>query len=734
MGCAASSGKTTVTTNGENRMKPERKESRQEEKKDIDEFEELTVQPLPQKSPEDKKYKLAGPTFAGKEVTPCFDNGLLYRIVKDDVWAFYNDTRNYEMHVGFTFAKGSTVRPLDTTTITRMDDTEEILAETVVYPGDTVKYIRGSIAGFKSKINALPLSEEYLQAKAQKYNEAIEEELRNVKEISDDCETDNEVLASCVRLKIPFVDAKFPPSQDSIAKGSARPMKTVPWARQDMYLPDGYAPLVRLFRNKINPMNIDQGDLGDCWVTCAIAALAENPAMIRRMFSHPVDPETTAKERAVGAYRVTFNKNGWWENVIVDNYLPVVGGRAKYAKSANDPCEMWVSIMEKAYAKLHGSYANIIAGDPLLALQDLSGYPTTRYDESLEKDVETDDTELLERLERYNRQGFFVVLSTPVKTSEDEEKEKLYKNAGLLMGFAYSVTSIVHFPEQKIALMRIRNPWVKDVQWTGDWNDADPKWKEYPKIADACGHGIPMEGSFWMSWKDVQKYFNGCGVVFAHPNSKDFRIRGSFKQGVPDVCVQFSVKKQTYVGCTLSQEDHRGKSDAPEEYPPIMLTLSSGKGSVEDMQVEQNSNLDADHPTNQFTYMQSRDVGMLCTLTPENSPYLLVPRMMSDAEAVPYVLGLFTDGVIGSDVKVEFVRLPAECPIFSNKPNFSGKSKSATTTFQVHCPGEGFPKEHSGKGITQSICGGRRKSDGGNSESKKSKRNGTLSLHSQRRD
>ncbi|ORC88963.1 calpain cysteine peptidase [Trypanosoma theileri] len=723
MGCGLSCGKSGgVVTNSANREQQQQQKNgaKKVEKKDIDEFEERTIQPLPEKRPEDKIFKLAGPTFTGEEVIPCFDNGLLYRIVKDDVWAFYNDTRTYEMHVGFTFNKGSTVRPLGNTKVTNLDGTEEYLAELVVYPGETVKYVRGSFTGFKSKINALPLSEEYLKTKAEQYGQRIEEELVRVREMSDDCTTEDDILAKCVRLRIPFVDTKFPPCQDSIAKGSNRPMKVLPWARQDMYLPDGYAPLVRLFRNKINALNIDQGDLGDCWVTCAIATLAENPFLVRRMFSHPVDPEITAKERAVGAHRVTFNKNGWWQNVIVDNYLPVVGGVAKYARSANDPCEMWVSMMEKAYAKLHGSYANIIAGDPLLALQDLSGYPTTRYDESLAKDIEAEDTELLERLERYNRQGFFIVLSTPVKTAEDEEKEKLYKEAGLLMGFGYSVTSVVHIPEDKISLMQIRNPWVKDVEWKGDWNDSDPKWETYPRVAAACGYPAQVEGCFWMSWKDVQKYFNGCGVVFTHPHSKDYRIRGSFNQGIPDVCVQFTVKKKTYIACTLSQEDHRGKENAPEEYPPIMLTLSSGKGSTSEMQVEQNSNLDADHPTNQFTFMQSRDVGMLCTLTPENSPYLLIPRMMSDKTGVPYVLGLFCDDGIGSDVKVEFQRIPEESAIFNNKADFSGKGKSTVATFQVHCPEEGFPKEFSGKEITQSMSGAK-KSD--NDSSKKSKKN-----------
>ncbi len=39
---------------------------------------------------------------------------------------------------------------------------------------------------------------------------------------------------------------------------------------------------------------------------------------------------------------------------------------------------MWCVILEKAYAKLYGSYANIEAGEPLLALRDLTGAPGTK--------------------------------------------------------------------------------------------------------------------------------------------------------------------------------------------------------------------------------------------------------------------------------------------------------------------------------------------------------------------
>lgn len=58
--------------------------------------------------------------------------------------------------------------------------------------------------------------------------------------------------------------------------------------------------------------------------------------------------------------------------VTIDDFVPMRGGKPVYGR-CRDPKEMWVPLVEKAYAKLHGSYQAIESGSIATALIDLTG-------------------------------------------------------------------------------------------------------------------------------------------------------------------------------------------------------------------------------------------------------------------------------------------------------------------------------------------------------------------------
>ena len=175
--------------------------------------------------------------------------------------------------------------------------------------------------------------------------------------------------------------------------------------------------------NDINPDDISQGCLGDCYFLAVLSALAEFPERIKALF-------VTQEVNDAGIYLMKFHINGVEKLVMVDDYLPIrQDGSLAFAGAKEG--ELWVSLLEKGWAKLHQTYARIEGGLPCHAYTHLSGAPS----ESIHHSSIDDQSAFWKLLLRADNNKYTIIAAS---YGEGEKQNDL----GIISGHAYTIISV----------------------------------------------------------------------------------------------------------------------------------------------------------------------------------------------------------------------------------------------------------------------------------------------------
>ncbi len=154
-----------------------------------------------------------------------------------------------------------------------------------------------------------------------------------------------------------FYDPEFPPVDASVFRADLGQQmdSVVHWRRpHEFMISDSHSDMhdaIKLFLKDIEPSDIKPGPHSYKWILCAIASLAERPALVHNLF-------VTKEYKPNGAYRMKVNKSGVWMETTIDDYMPcALDGPPLFTRTHGN--ELWVQLLEKAYAKMHGCYSNL---------------------------------------------------------------------------------------------------------------------------------------------------------------------------------------------------------------------------------------------------------------------------------------------------------------------------------------------------------------------------------------
>uniref|UniRef100_A0A3Q0RX55 Calpain-3 n=1 Tax=Amphilophus citrinellus TaxID=61819 RepID=A0A3Q0RX55_AMPCI len=301
-----------------------------------------------------------------------------------------------------------------------------------------------------------------------------------------------------VKKKVLFEDPLFP-ANDSSLFYSRKPSMKIDWKR-----PSEICENPQFIIDGANRTDICQGELGDCWLLAAIACLTLSEKLLYRV----IPPDQSFTENYAGIFHFQFWRYGEWIDVVVDDRIPTCNNQLVFTKSFRDN-EFWSALLEKAYAKLHGSYEALKGGNTLEAMEDFTG-GVTEYFELSEAPKELYKI-MKKALERGSLMGCSIDVSSELETRTEQ---------GLVRGHAYSIISLEEVSKDtRIRLIRLRNPWGF-VLWKGAWSANSKEWSTI-SIADRENlKKQTIEGSeFWMSFDDFTKNFTKLEMCNLTPDT-----------------------------------------------------------------------------------------------------------------------------------------------------------------------------------------------------------------------
>ncbi|XP_037676393.1 calpain-12 [Choloepus didactylus] len=308
------------------------------------------------------------------------------------------------------------------------------------------------------------------------------------------------IRAACLNSGILFRDPHFPAGPDALGYDKLGPdsekAKGVEWMR-----PHEFCAEPHFICEDMSRTDVCQGRLGNCWFLAAAASLTLYPRLLHRV----VPPGQGFQDGYAGVFHFQLWQFGCWVDVVVDDRLPVREGKLMFVHSEQRN-EFWAPLLEKAYAKLHGSYEVMRGGHMNEAFVDFTGgVGEVLY---LQRDTPGLFSALCRALAKESLVGATALSDRGEHRTED----------GLVKGHAYSVTGThkVSLGFTKVRLLRLRNPWGR-VEWNGAWSDSCPRWDMLPTEWRDALLVKKEDGEFWMELQDFLRHFNTVQICSLSP-------------------------------------------------------------------------------------------------------------------------------------------------------------------------------------------------------------------------
>ncbi|XP_068177285.1 calpain-9 isoform X2 [Antennarius striatus] len=305
----------------------------------------------------------------------------------------------------------------------------------------------------------------------------------------------------CLQKGVLFEDPDFPAVDSSLYYSQSVPVQ-IEWKR-----PKEICNNPKFIVGNADRTDICQGQLGDCWLLAAIASLTLKKDVLARVVPHDQEFDHTY----AGIFHFQFWQHNKWLDVVVDDRLPSVRNHLIMLHSASNN-EFWSALLEKAYAKLYGSYESLKGGSTMEAMEDFTGGVGEVFETKKAPD------NLFSIMKKALDRGSMMGCSIDITSSAESEAKT---STGLVKGHAYSITGLeqVNYRGRTVQLIRVRNPWGQ-VEWNGPWSDNSREWSNIdPADKKRILQNSTDDGEFWMEFEDFKKNYDKVEICNMTPDS-----------------------------------------------------------------------------------------------------------------------------------------------------------------------------------------------------------------------
>lgn len=295
----------------------------------------------------------------------------------------------------------------------------------------------------------------------------------------------------------------------------------------------------------VNPNDIEQGKVGNCWLVAAIACVAEFSGTIHGLFEQQSISEKGKYD--ISLYDVAAER---WTIITIDDQVPCekrpfwrrdAKPLFSHVSDREEVQYLWPIILEKAFAKFCQNYGALEAGMVSWAWQAMTGHAKQDWYRKTANE-RWDKLELAVDEQRKNiRQGerracpfyqtqasfdhnqFWKIVYEADKSNylmgasiDGGKKQREYERPdGLIEGHAYSVIRVeeIHAYGDVFQLLKLRNPWG-NKEWNGAWSDGADEWDEYPDVAAELDPENLADGCFWI---DFESFCNAYTSIYMCP-------------------------------------------------------------------------------------------------------------------------------------------------------------------------------------------------------------------------